>query len=110
MCDLLDDAELAVLDALPEVALPVGSYDRPGRPNLAMGSVPLFSTPVFRAYLITAHGKCDLLVATKGLASSLGHKGSTSAYGLTEEQCVRVALGYHLRLGLRMAQAAQLAA
>jgi hypothetical protein len=105
MCNLLTSAEHDLLDALPELEPPTGTFTADGQPNLAANTLPLVDEPTFRAYLIQA-GRYELMIATKGEDDARdGHTGRTNATGFTPEQCRRVALAYWLRLGAEQANA-----
>lgn len=63
-------------------------------------------TRQFLAYLITAHGKHNLMIATKGADDDrAGRTGRVNADGLSVESCRRVAMAYLLRLGRRQQDA-----
>ena len=110
--DLLSPDEITVYDRLRELELPDGQFTRHGQPDILAGTITLIDTPQFRAYLITAHGKYDLMIATKGADDDrTGRTGRVSAHGLSVDSCKRVAMTYQLRLGRRQqdAQAADAA-
>ncbi len=105
MSDFLTPTEHDLLDKLPELELPTGTFTAVGHPNLGAGTLTLIDDPEFRAYLIRA-GRRELMIATKGEDQARdGHTGRVNAVGYSDQQCRRIATAYWLRLGTALQSA-----
>jgi len=85
------------------IELPDGDFAGEAQPNTGMGTQMLVDCASYRAHLITAHGKRQLMIATAyAPGQRAAHTRYLPAHGYTDTECERVATAVGLDIGRRV--------